>query len=185
MKTVTSFRRVLVVVAVLGAFIAPIVSAQKLDGLWFKLKLSGKGSLLDKDTSNVVQKANFSIPVFAKFSNTVGNTYSIKYFTLLDGVWSNTTTVTKAGIGTNTTFLSDNGVTFTTSGSTSNSVSTFHTVAISTKLDSTGVVKSATYNGVGEIFTGTIVDLGVTNFFFGGCTLKGNTVAPSKLPFTP
>jgi hypothetical protein len=167
-----------------GVLIAPIVSAQKLNGLWFKLKLAGKGEVVDVNTSNIVQKATFNIPVFAQFSNTVANTYTIRYWTQVDGVWTNSNLDTPSNIiaiGTNNTFLSDVGATFTGSGS--NSVHVFHTIFIGTKLDSTGVVKSATYSGAGEIIMGTIVDSGVTNFFFGGCTINGATIDPSKFPF--
>jgi len=183
-KNVTSLRRVLAVVAVTVVSIAPIVSAQKLNGLWFKLKLAGKGELLDVNTSNIVQKATFNIPVYAQFTNTVANTYTIHYWTEANGVWTNTVLDTPSNIiaiGTNNTFLSDVGATFT--GSDGNSVHVFQTIFIGTKLDSTGVVKTATYSGAGEIIMGTIVDNGSTNFFFGGCTITGSTIDQSKLPF--
>jgi hypothetical protein len=179
-KTVTLFGRVLAVVAVLGVLTAPIVSAQKLDGLWFKLKLAAKGETLDKNTSNVVQKATFNAPVYAKFVTAGANTYTVHYWTDVDAGWTNLASISVSGIGTNNTFLSDVALTF--NGLHGDSVHAYHTVFVSTKLNSSGVVKSATYNGVGEINVGTIIDNDVTNFFFGGCSVTGSTIATNKLP---
>ena len=182
MKTARLFCRVLVVVTVASVFVLPVVSAQRLNGLWFKLKLSVKGHTLDDDTESVVSKLNFSAPVYAQFVTTAPQRYRINFWTQVDGVWTNLTSVNETLIGTNENFISDSSLTI--EGSGGNSIHTRHTVYITSKLaGGTGEVVSATYDGVGEVNTGTTIDLGVTNTLYGGCTLKGKTIDPLKLPF--
>ena len=178
MKTVTSFRRVLVVVAVLGVLIAPLVTANKLDGLWFKLKLSGKAHTLDG--AGNVAALKVSTPMYAQFVATSNpQEYKVHFWTKVDAGWTNSfTTRTVTTIGTNENFLSDVAVTVVGLGG--DSLSTFHVAFISSKVDVTGGVKSATYTGEGEIVTG---DVGGDQAF-GGFTLTGSTIATNKLPFT-
>jgi len=181
MKTVKSLCRVLVVVAALVALAAPIVSAQQLDGVWFKLKVSAKGYTLDTNTL-AVAKFSGSIPVYMQFvsTNGVADVYYIRPWTQIDSVWTNMVTGTKSLIGSNQTFISDCGMTFM-AGSYSNSISTFHTPFINIKTSGTGAFSSATYSGTGEIYSGSMNGKPCYGYF----TIKGTSVAESKLPFTP
>ena len=182
MKTARWLCGTLVIVTLVGALLAPVVSAQKFDGVWFKLKLSIKGWTLDDPTQSIISTFNESPPVYAEFVSTGGHDYDVHFWTLVDGTWSNSYTTGQTLLGTNENFLSDSSVTIVLNGG--DAVHTFHTVFISSKLaGGTGEVLSATYNGVGEINTGTILIGGVTNRAFGGCTLKGKTIDASKLPF--
>ena len=183
MKHVRWMWSLLVIVVLVGALVVPIVSAQRFDGIWFSLKLSVKGWTLDNPTQSQIVKFSESMPVYVEFVSTGGQAYDLHFWTQVDGVWSNSYTVGQTIIGTNENFLSDSSVTFVGNGG--DSVHTFHTVFISSKLaGGTGEVQSATYTGAGEINTGTIIIGGVTNRAFGSCTVKGKTVDPSKLPFT-
>ena len=60
----------------------------------------------------------------------------------------------------------------------------YHTPFINAKTDKNGAFQSATYQGAGEIFSGNVVEGGVTNHVFGSFSLTGSTVATNKLPFT-
>lgn len=182
MKSELSFRRMLIIVAILTACITSIVSAaQILDGLWFNLKLSVKGEELNS-AETTVTKTTISAPVYANFVGIGSNhLYTIHFWTLQDAGWTNLWTSEYTGVGTNDFFFPDTSVELFLSGGIV--MHTYHTVFINTKLTSTGTVKSATYTGVGEINSGTIPDGSVTNFIFGGDTISGSTVASNKLPF--
>ena len=180
MKTVKLFCRVLVAVVALGAFAAPIVSAQQLGGVWFKLKLSAKGYTFDTNTL-AVTKLSFSGPVYMQFVSINGGAeYNIYPWTQVNSVWTNASTGLESLIGSNQTFISDCELTFK-AVSSGNYFDTYHTPFISIKTDGTGAFKSATYSGTGEIYDGNMNGKTCYGYF----TLKGTSVAASKLPFTP
>ena len=186
MKTARLVVILVAVVAVQGFVSAPQSSAQLLSNKWFSLKFSGKGSIVDPATGDA-SKATFALPVYAQFLSTSNNpsfyTYQVHLWTETDSGWTNAVTTSKNTTSTNNvTFFSDFNITVV--GMHGDSVSCFHTSSASVKTDKTGAFKSATYQGGGEIYTGSIISGGVTNRFYGNFSISGKTVAASKLPFS-
>jgi hypothetical protein len=173
-----SFAALLILIAF--AITAPIASAQKLDGQWFQLKLTAKGRTLNSDTGEI-KKDNFSQPLYLRFIATGDpRDYNIQVWTLRDDGWTNAVTLESITlVGTNENFISDFSV--TVNGASGNVVHLYHTVFLNNKLDDAGNVTSSTYEGAGEINSGTISGLK----YFGGCSVKGKTIDASKLPFSP
>ena len=183
MKQVQSLHRVAVFVAILSMSVTSAVFAGGfLDGLWFKLKLSVKGEEMNS-ASNEVTKTTITVPVYANFVGSSNHLYQIHFWTEGNSGWTNQYTAGYFGVGTNDFFFPDTSVTFY--GTDGSYLHTYHTVFISAKLNKTGTVESATYNGVGEINFGIVTDGSTTNFVFGGDTVVGSTVESNKLPFTP
>ena len=173
-----SILRILVgVSAVVGAFTASTVSAQRLDGLWFKSKFSAKGYLLDS-TSGAVSKYSTSAAVYLHFTWT-GAEYSIDLWTLADGEWSNSYSTSATTIGLGENFISDFDLSFYFSGG--DYMSTFSSPYIASTTNSTGTVTKATYAGTGEVYDGFVGD----KEFYGYFSVKGAKVDPAQLPFTP
>jgi hypothetical protein len=173
-----SILRILVgVAAVVGAFTASTVSAQKLDGLWLKSKFSAKGYLLD-DSSGAVSKYGTSATVYLHFTWD-GSEYAIDLWTLADGAWSNSYSTSANTIGLGENFLSDFDLSFYFSGG--DYMSTFSSPYIAATTNSTGAVTKATYTGTGEVYDAFVGN----KEFYGYFSMKGTSVAPATLPFTP
>jgi hypothetical protein len=181
-----------VVVSVLSSFLVPMASAQQLSNKWFKLKFSGKGYLADVATGNL-SKTSFSMPVYWQFlylSNTIATVfipaaavYSNKVWTETDAGWTNGYSFSKATTSTNNaTFYSDCFLGLF--GMNGDVLECYHTPFINIKTDKSGAFKSATYQGIGEILSGRVIDGTVTNYVYGSFSITGATVATNKLPFT-
>jgi hypothetical protein len=169
---------------VLGTVVAPKASAQALSNKWFKMKYSGKGFVVDPTTKDST-KGTFSVPIFAQFVLTSPNnvSYTVHLWSDTDAGWTNASSPNITLISTNNdTFFVDTS--FTVLGQGGNSVHGYHSPHIVIKTDKNGVFKSATYQGIGEITGGTIIDGAVTNNFIGSFSLTGTTTDTNKLPFT-
>jgi hypothetical protein len=163
-----------------------MASAQILSNQWLKLKFSGKGYLANPTTGDL-SKTSFSIPVYWQFlwvSNTTSSVvYSNKVWTETDAGWTNAYSLSKQTTSTNNaTFYSDCYLALF--GMNGDLVVGYHTPFINVKTDKDGAFQSATYQGIGEILYGNVVEGGVTNHVYGSFSLTGSTVATNKLPFT-
>lgn len=184
MNTVKSLHRrcVLAALLVAAACFTSNASADLLTNTWFKLTLTARGHTLD--TNNVtVRRLNLTRTVYLNISTNTApdepNSYQLRLWTKVDGVWSNSYNRTATSIGLNENFFSDMQLRFRSS---SNSIfSSYHTAFISIRTNSAGRLRSASYSGAGEIYTGDLND----KRYYGGLTLIGPKTSPSRLPFTP
>ncbi|MGD0016447.1 MAG: hypothetical protein ABSC38_02870 [Verrucomicrobiia bacterium] len=186
MKITKMICRMVVAVSVLCTFSVPRASAQMLSNKWFLLKFAGKGYLVNPTTGNL-SKTSFSTPVYWQFlylSNVATSAvYSNKLWTERDAGWTNAFSFSKSTTSTNNgTFYSDCYIALF--GMNGDIATCYHTPFINIKTDKSGVFKSATYQGTGEIFSGNVIEGGVTNHIYGSFSLTGSTVATNKLPFT-
>ena len=184
MRTTKLVGGIAVGIAVFCSVSVPRASAQLLSNKWFKLKFTGKGYLVDPTTGNP-SKASISFPVYMHFlaisSNATSVTYTNKVWTETNAGWTNALSFSKSTTSTNNqTFFSDCNLSLlVTDGDI---VYGWHTPFINIKTDKNGAFKSATYQGIGEIYNGTVILEGVSNKVYGSFSLTGITVETNKLP---
>jgi hypothetical protein len=171
----------MVCIVLIGFFAVRIAFGQALDGQWFQLKVSHKGYGFD---SNGIYKIRGSITNYMLLTwDGINLRYDFRLFRA-DG------TEISQGIygyypywrpmGDNEEIAADVGMEF--APDSINYIDTHHTSFIKIKRDSKGIFKSATFNSLGcQDINGGIDDKNV----YGGCVIKGKTIDPSKLPFTP
>jgi hypothetical protein len=174
-------------IVVLCSVHVPKASAQLLSNKWFQMKFSGKGFVVDH-TTGVPTKATFSLPAYMQFLSTSNAptfyVYNMKLWTETDAGWTNAWSILHVSTSTNnSTFFADTQL--IVRGTGGGSVSCFHTPHVVIKTDKNGAYKSATYQGIGEIYASSIPEGSVTNQFFGSFSLTGSTIETNKLPFTP
>ena len=176
-----------IILGVLLAFVfVPLASAQRFDGVWFKLRFVGKGYTLND--SGGFQKLTVSAPIYIHFTSTGTHQYSAQVWTKTDSGWNNSTTSDVETIGANENIISDWGGTLY--GGEGSSVHVYCTFFINVKTDKHGAVASGVFDGGGEIDDGMLALVnngGATqyNHYYGTCTIKGTVVKASKLPFSP
>lgn len=171
--------------ASLALLLAPVASAQRLDGLWFKLYFSGKGRTLSP--AGEVRRMNITAPVYLHLTSTNTHQYQARFWTKTEAGWINSNTSGMQTIGPNENFVSDWGGTM--HGPDGSSIHVYCTFYISIRTNRLGAVVGSTFDGGGEIDEGqlAVVNNGATqyNSYYGTCTLKGTVVKESKLPFRP
>ena len=157
-----------------------------LDGRWFKLNAVVNGYTVDKANNNATKPHNFTVPFYMGFAmdTTTANTYyDVRVFTeTAPGVWTNKVTTQKLPQIYSQSFFSDFGLQVFVNNATDYFV-TYHTPYIKYVVDKTGALKSATYSGSGEVFTGSFN--GNTLEYYGSVKISGSMVSVSQLPFTP
>jgi len=177
-----SCRCVLAALLMAAACFTPTASADLLTNTWFKLTLTAKGHTLGPD-GVTVKRHDFTRTVYAFFSSNTPpsslQNYRLYLWTKGETGWSNSYNRAVFLVGSNENFISDTSLKYI--GTNGNFIIFFNTAFINTKTNASGRLRSATFNS-----------FGVTDFasiggkeYYGGITLKGMTVSPSKLPFTP
>ena len=171
----------MVCVVLIVLFAVPFTFGQALDGQWLQMKVSHKGYGVNPGG---IYKISGSITNYMYLTwDGVNSRYDFRLFRadgseISQGIygynpyWS--------PIGDNEEIAADVGMEF--APDSINYIDTHHTSFIKIKRDSRGTFKSATYNSLGcQDINGGIGDRNV----YGGCVIKGKTIDPSKLPFTP
>jgi hypothetical protein len=169
----------LLVCAVLLVFLAaPVAFGQALNGQWFQLKVSQKGYAFGPGG---IYKFSGSITNYMLLTWDDGNlVYNYSLFQPDGTQIPQGVNPFFAPIGDNEEIAADVGMEFARDDI--NYIVSWHTTRITIKRDSQGAFKSATFNSLGcEIIDGEVDG----NTAFGGCVIKGKTIDPSKLPFTP
>ena len=166
-----------VCIALLVFLVAPVASAQLLDGQWFQMKFKVKGLLI---TGDAVAPANYSGVSYLKLQwNAVSSSYDYEVHSW-DGASWRIGTGQDVGLygpkeNVTTEWVSDLYLTNTEHLSFNKQTS------FTIKNDSSGQLKSATISSLSCSAYGTWLG---SRHFYGGCTMKGKTIDPSKLPFT-
>ena len=167
-----------VCIAFLIFFTAPVVSAQILDGQWFELKIKIKGLLVEGDG---ITSASYSGKAYLNVqwdSVAPGYDYVVRSW---DGdSWQSLTGQDVSVYGYNGVIMFEwpSSVYFNTNDS-------FHLNKVTNfkiKQETDGQLKSATIASQACSVYGSWL---YGRRFYGGCTIKGKTIDPSKLPFTP
>jgi hypothetical protein len=177
MKRLTLLVGFLVALVFLGAVSAPTVSAQALDNVWLKCKVSAKGYSVD--STGAYSKSNGSGTVYLHFAWT-GSTYNVDVWTYTGTQWVSKVSTQQDTVHPNENFISDFGLTFWFSDT--DFIDTYHTPFITYKYKD-GKLSKVTYKGTGEVDGGKVN--GGTKDYYGYFTISGTNVAQDKLPFNP
>jgi hypothetical protein len=155
-----------------------------LNGRWFKLNAVVTGNKVSKGNGVIKPHRLSKVPFYMGFTwNTTINQYYISVYTeTAPGVWANTFTTARIPPITTQSILSDVQLRVNVNNGTDYFWS-FHTPYIKYGLTGTGVLKTATYSGTGEVYAGSF-DGGTTEYY-GSVKISGSMVDVSKLPFTP
>jgi len=174
MKRIKWLVGLLVAVLILVAVSAPPASAQALDGVWLKVKVTTKGYSVDPATG-AYKTLNFSLTAYMQFISTGGPAYNIYLWTQVNGEWVNWCITDENAVSPGENFISDFWLEFWTSETDYFDV--YHTPFITYK------GSKVTYKGTGEVYYGEVE--GGTRHYYGYFNISGTSVDPSKLPFTP
>jgi len=173
-----------VALLILGAVSAPTISAQALNGVWLKCMVDAKGYTVDSATGDY-KKANGSMPLYLHFVyDTANSWYDVAVWTEVDGDWADTYDTFSSLLPEDKVYPTQPGENFIPDLflqfvlSSTDYIITYHTPFI--KFDKKGKV---TYQGTGEVLFGLVA--GGSLDYYGYFNIKGNSVDPSMLPFTP
>jgi len=175
----------------LGAFLAMAlflaggssVSAQALDGQWFKLKISVKGYSVG--FGEVISKARLKATAYLLMTWNSGMGYydPIVFCETSPGVWSDQLRdpIYRNFCTEEYIFISDHSwEIYMPDGA---SFIYYFTGMIKSKFAAPGVVRNAMFSTLGaDVYSGTTAE---GDDLYGGATVKGKTIDPGKLPFTP
>jgi len=165
----------LVAVMVLVAVSAPPASAQALNNVWLKLKVTTKGHSFDWNTG-AYSTLNLSVTAYMQFVwNGIDYDYDVYVWTNPGGEWANTSWTWQNVVFPGENFISDFWLEFWTSETDYFDV--YHTPFITYK------GSKVTYKGTGEVLYGMVE--GGARVYYGYSNISGASVDPSKLPFTP
>lgn len=180
MKKLNVFLCGFVALALLLVVSTPSAKAQLLDDVWFKMKVSAKGYLVDPVTGDYSKK-NLSGKFYMHFVYNAGS-YDIDVYTeTAPGTWTNSYSTSESTIAANENFFSDFYLELYGEGG--DYIEIYHTPFIKIKTDGAGAFAKATYNGVGEVLYGEFD--GGAQEYYGYAKIKGKSKDASKLPFTP
>jgi hypothetical protein len=182
MKKITLLVGFLVALLILGAMSAPTVSAQALDGVWLKGKITVKGYAFDPGTGDF-SKSNESAPFYLHFIwSAIDNHYNVLVWTVLlpQKVWLATSPSVANTVMPGENFIPNFHLFFRFSST--HYFFTYHTPFISYKPGKSGTTQ-ITYKGTGEVYGGKLE--GGTKDYYGYFTISGTSVDESQLPFIP
>ena len=170
-----------VCIAFLIFFTAPVVSAQILDGQWFELKFKTKGLFIDN--SDTVTSASYSIVAYLNLEwDNVAQAYDCVVRSKRGDSWGGSGSEDLRVSGTNEEIMAYWFASIWHSAGILDMFSLTLSTNFKIKKDSTGQFKSATISSLGCVAVGNFSGDGD---FYGNCTIKGKSIDPSKLPFTP
>ena len=180
MKKLNVLLSAFVALALLLVFSTPSAKAQLLNDVWFKLKLSTKGYLVDPGTGDY-SKQNFSESFYMHLVFNDPD-YNIDVYTeTAPDTWTNVYNTSESTIDANENFFSD--LYLYLEGDGGDYIEIYHTPFIAIKTDSLGAFVKAKYKGVGEVFFGEFD--GGAQEYYGYAQIQGKSIDASKLPFTP
>jgi hypothetical protein len=178
MKRIKLLVGLLVALMFLGAVSASTVSAQALDGVWLKCKVTAKGHSVDN--TGAYHTDNGNITAYLHFV-WVTDHYDFTVYTFFANNWSISYTDTVTPVLPNENFISDFEMVFKFNEGT-DFIDTYSTPFITYKLNN-GVVSKVSFKGTGEVFNGRVA--GDTMDYYGYFNISGSSVDSSKLPFSP
>lgn len=190
MRALRFATRLLVLPLVLG--LASPASAQILDDTWLKLKVIGKGYLVDNETGEATKRTFKAVGFLhlvaqvedapAALGGPPSQSYDYDLWMLFDDEWSITDSGTFNMFGTDELlFIADEDPNYAT-GKIAN-FGGYQAAEFKNKLGKKGELKSCTYKTLGaELITGT--ETGAEQAV-GGYKAQGKSIDVSKLPFDP
>jgi hypothetical protein len=160
-----------VALSLLCFFTIPTASAQPLDGVWFKLNGRFQGYAVNPISGNAERSKGRGIAYLGFLWNGV-SLYSYAVYTQQDVGWA---------YSSGGEYTPDFDYFFTDwhwdwLGEGGFSINIYHTAGI------TPAARGFRYQGWGEVVDG---DDGDGNILYGGVSIKGRSIDPSKLPFPP
>jgi hypothetical protein len=166
-----------VALSLLCFFTIPMASAQPLNNLWFKLNVKLQGYTVDGATEKFRLRG---VAYMHLHWDDVAGAYDLRVYTeLLPDFWVISYSYDNWDGNDNFEYFFPD-LYLELVGEDGFLVRFYHTAAITVRRDRGGVFRSATYQGWGEVVGG---DDGFGNTIFGGITIKGKTIDPSKRPF--
>lgn len=171
-----------VVLTILCFFVVPKVSAQALDGQWFRLSCVLKA--YEVLPTGEFEKFNAKFVAYLGFTYIMTNVDGSRNYDLAvwtetaPGTWTNSFNINHNTIIANENFLSDLNLHFVGEGGVVPDTGPWVEVFITPAIIPTR--RNISFIATGEVSAG-LSDLG--NEIYGGITIKGVNVDPTKLPF--
>ncbi len=170
-----------VCIALLVFLVAPIASAQSLDNQWFAITFKAKGLLYNPDNDQVVPVSHSAVAYLYMNWDLVGRNYDYTIYSSTGSAWTGQAHTDQFVYGSNEEVMPDWGGSIRIN-SPSNTLIVNANISFKIKKDSGGLFKSASLS---SLSCSAVENYGSGERFFGGCTMKGKRIDPSKLPFTP
>ena len=168
-----------VCIALLVFLIAPVASAQLLDGQWFELKIKSKGLLRNISTEEVTPASYSAVAYLNLQWDNISGGYDYAVRSWDSDSWKTTSGEDSFVYGANENIIPT--LTFRSWLSNMEWFSLDPQMSFKIKRDTSGLFKSATTSSLSCGAYGTLTG----HRFYGGCTIKGKAIDPSNLPFTP